>query len=101
VASQCHQHPHTDSLYKKTLSEVENTFNQNLSAFKKRLIKFKGTSYSFFNTHNEKNVYDSIYVDGSHHPNDVLIDAIKSFEALKAGGLSYLMITFGNITLML
>ena len=75
------------SLYKKTLSKVENTFNQNLSVFKKRLIKFKGTSYSFFNTHNEKNVYDLIYVDGSHHSNDVLIDAIKSFEALKAGGL--------------
>jgi hypothetical protein len=58
------EHLENSSLYKKTLSEIENTFNQNLSVFKKRLIKFKGTSYSFFNTHKEKNVYDLIYVDG-------------------------------------
>jgi hypothetical protein len=31
--------------------------------------------------------FDFIYIDGSHHCDDVMMDAIKSFERLKVGGL--------------
>ena len=54
--------------------------------FKNRLNKFKGSSIAFF-AKNEKRYFDLIYIDGSHFFNDVLIDAIKSFELLKKGGI--------------
>ena len=28
-----------------------------------------------------------VYIDGSHHCDDVIIDAIKSFQMLKVGGI--------------
>lgn len=69
------------------LSEVERTFDSNLSVFGDRLRKYKGTSFSYFNERFEPNCFDMIYVDGSHHSDDVIVDAIKSFEMLKVGGL--------------
>jgi predicted O-methyltransferase YrrM len=50
-------------------------------------IKFKGTSYKFFSENTVKEYFDLIYVDGSHHTDDVIVDAIKSFELLKIGGI--------------
>ena len=69
------------------LSKIEQTFNNNISKFSSRLTKFKGTSFSFFNNGCVLCYYDFIYVDGSHHCDDVLIDAIKCFEMLKVGGI--------------
>lgn len=69
------------------LITIEQKFDFNTSAFKDRLTKFKGTSYSFFNTNPEPESFDMIYVDGSHHADDVMIDVIKSFQLLKKGGL--------------
>lgn len=66
---------------------IEQNFDQNLSPYADRLHKFKGTSFSFFNTVQERSVYDFIYVDGSHHSDDVLVDALKCFELLKTGGV--------------
>lgn len=66
---------------------VEQNFDENLSTFADRLHKFKGTSFSFFNSAPERSVYDFIYVDGSHHSDDVLVDALKCFEVLKVGGV--------------
>jgi predicted O-methyltransferase YrrM len=34
-----------------------------------------------------KNSFDLIYIDGSHHTDDVIVDAIKGFELLKVGGI--------------
>lgn len=70
-----------------TLSKVENTFDANLSEYKDRLTKFKGTSFQYFTENFERDKFDLIYVDGSHHSDDVLVDAIKSFEMLKVNGL--------------
>lgn len=50
------------------------------------LKKFKGTSVAFFGQNNEK-FFDLIYIDGNHYFDYVLVDAIKSFELLKLGGL--------------
>jgi predicted O-methyltransferase YrrM len=69
------------------LNQIESKFNQNLKPFKHRLVKHKGTSSSFFEANTSRCVYDFIYVDGSHHCDDVMIDAIKSFEMLKIGGI--------------
>lgn len=69
------------------LSKVEETFEGNLSKYKDRLTKYKGTSYQYFNDNFKKDRFDLIYIDGSHHSDDVLVDAIKAFEMLKVDGL--------------
>ena len=81
------EHKSGDATTEKSLSSIENSFNKNLSIFKGRLIKYKGTSYSFFNNTTSKSVYDIIYIDGSHHCDDVIIDAVKGFQMLKVGGV--------------
>jgi len=65
----------------------ERRFDRNLAGFKSKLTKYKGSSYSFFNDYSVKNFYDFIYVDGSHHADDVIIDAVKCFDMLKIGGV--------------
>jgi len=72
---------------KTVLSNIERAFDNNLSVYNDRVIKYKGTSFSFFNTAPGRNSFDIIYVDGSHHCDDVVIDAIKCFEMLKIGGI--------------
>lgn len=69
------------------LSKIEKTFDANLSKYRDRLTKYKGTSYQYFNDNFEKDMFDLIYIDGSHHSDDVVVDAIKSFEMLKVNGL--------------
>ena len=51
------------------------------------LLNTKEHLFSFFNESSQKNIFDVIYVDGSHHCNDVVVDAVKSFELLKIGGI--------------
>jgi predicted O-methyltransferase YrrM len=81
------EHKNNDKATQNELNNAESNFDHNTSMFKNRLIKYKGTSYSFFNDNPSRNVFDLIYVDGSHHCNDVIIDAVKGFEALKVGGI--------------
>ena len=68
-------------------NNIESAFDSNLSMFGSRLVKHRGTSFSFFNSNPARNVFDFIYVDGSHHCDDVIVDAIKCFELLKVGGI--------------
>ena len=68
------------------ISELESYFDRNTKSFGNRIQKVKGTSYSFYERIKDKD-YDFIYVDGSHYCDDVMIDALKSFEILKPGGL--------------
>ena len=76
-----------DATNHEILSKVEKIFDTNLSEYEDRLTKYKGTSYQYFNDCFERDKFDLIYIDGSHHSDDVLVDAIKSFEMLKVGGL--------------
>jgi len=80
---------HKDGTYasKEVLSQIEKNFDENLMPYKERLAKYKGTSFSFFLNNPNRCVYDFIYVDGSHHCDDVMIDAVKCFEMLKIGGI--------------
>jgi predicted O-methyltransferase YrrM len=74
----------------EALDKVEATFDRNLLAFQDRLRKYKGTSLSFYSDESRRGRYDFIYVDGSHHCDDVLVDAIKCFEMLAVGGIMIL-----------
>jgi predicted O-methyltransferase YrrM len=81
------EHTSTEHTSTEVLTSIEATFDNNLSEFTDRLIKYKGTSFSFYNSQFKTDTYDLIYVDGSHHSDDVIVDAIKCFEMLKVGGL--------------
>ena len=69
------------------MHRIEQSFDRNLAPFADRLTKFRGTSQAFFSEGNAGPKYDLIYVDGSHHAEDVLLDGTKPFEVLKDGGL--------------
>jgi predicted O-methyltransferase YrrM len=68
------------------IMQVERNFDANIAKYADSVTKCKGTSYSFFEKYDETD-FDLIYIDGSHHCDDVMMDAIKSFERLKIGGL--------------
>ena len=51
----------------------------------RKIIKYKGTSDSFFANNREK--YDFIYVDGDHTSYGVIKDAVAAYEALNVGGI--------------
>lgn len=69
------------------LQTIESNFDKNIEVYRDRSKKFKGTSFNFFNEHPIKESFDLIYIDGSHHTDDVIVDAIKGFELLKVGGI--------------
>lgn len=96
------EHKALETIDEDSLANIEHKFNSNLKPFEDRVTKFKGTSYSFFNQRDARNKFDLIYIDGSHYFDDVLIDALKSFERLKVGGIlifdDYLWKYFKNLT---
>lgn len=71
----------------RALSRIEQSFDANMGVFGGRVEKYKRTSFSFFADNFKPSIYDLIYVDGSHHSDDVIVDAIKCFEMLKVGGV--------------
>ncbi len=71
----------------EVLLRTEMNFDYNLNQFGSRLTKVKQDSQAFFNNYRRKNYFDLIFVDGSHHCDDVIVDGIKAFEQLKIGGL--------------
>lgn len=71
-----------------SFSEVEARFDRNLSEFSDRVEKYRGDSFQFFSSaKGQRAAYDFVYVDGSHHADDVIVDAVKGFELLKVGGV--------------
>jgi len=69
------------------LSEIEELFSGNVARFGDRVTKHRSTSLEYFSQRNPETLFDVIYVDGSHRADDVMIDALQSFAALKPGGL--------------
>jgi len=51
----------------------------------RKIVKYKGTSDSFFLNNREK--YDFIYIDGDHTAYGVLKDAVSAYECLNPGGI--------------
>jgi predicted O-methyltransferase YrrM len=66
---------------------VENVYDAKTLKWRqeRKIVKYKGTSDSFFS--NNRELYDFIYVDGDHTAYSVLKDAVNSYEALKVGGI--------------
>lgn len=69
------------------LNKVEQNFDSNTANYKTRLTKCKAPSFHFFDTYKNPEKFDLIYIDGSHHADDVLIDALKGFQLLNVGGI--------------
>ncbi len=73
-----------------TVEEVKNSemlFDLNLEKYQDRLLKYKGSSLLFFTEPFPPKLFNLIYVDGSHHCDDVMIDLIKCFEMLAPRGI--------------
>lgn len=70
---------------KLPLQTIENNFNDNLKDFQNRFTKIKMKSEDFFIKNKKK--FDIIYIDGSHHANDVFNDCIESWKILNKNGV--------------
>jgi predicted O-methyltransferase YrrM len=66
---------------------VEERFDQNLEKHRGRLSKRRQTSLKYFASSEKGEQFDLIYVDGSHHGDDVAVDALECFARLKVGGV--------------
>jgi predicted O-methyltransferase YrrM len=73
--------------YEMNWHTVENLYDlKTLSARNNRkIVKYKGTSDSFFKNNVEK--YDFIYIDGDHTSYGVIKDAVAAYECLNVGGI--------------
>lgn len=69
------------------VEDSEAKFDANLAPFTDRMTKFKGTSSRYFQSLSPDERFDLIYVDGSHHVDDVIEDAFKAFHHASVGGL--------------
>jgi len=77
---------HVDN-YKQDFSDVEKIYDSRIKNFD-NVIKFKGTSDSYFESIKDQGqIFDFIYVDGSHKRDDVYNDSINSYRHLKVGGI--------------
>lgn len=74
----------------KQIDTIESAFDQNVTPWRDRVTKLKGYSFQCFATLKEADKYDLIYVDGSHHADDVMVDALQGFRHLKVGGVMIL-----------
>jgi hypothetical protein len=69
------------------ISDVEKIYDSRIKNFD-NVIKFKGTSDSYFELIKDQGqIFDFIYVDGSHKRDDVYNDSINSYKHLKVGGI--------------
>ncbi|MDA4110867.1 class I SAM-dependent methyltransferase [Mycolicibacterium holsaticum] len=72
----------------RDLSDLEDRFDANLAPCASRLTKRKGSSLQVLpQLLDEEQVFDVIYVDGSHFADDVLVDGVNAWRLLKQGGL--------------
>ena len=78
--------PGKDEVANTSTEIVEKNFDFNLKEFGDRVKKYRGTSISYYATHPHEQ-FDFIYVDGGHHADDVMIDALNCFQLLKKNGI--------------
>ncbi len=72
------------------LESIEAKFDSNTAPYKDRLTKCKQPSLAFFAESPAVPRFDLIHVDGSHHADDVVVDAVQSYARLKVGGIMIL-----------
>ncbi len=66
---------------------IKKNFNYNLYKFKERFDVHEISSDNFFNEKKIDEIYDIIYIDGSHESDQVTKDAQNSFKYLKSKGI--------------
>lgn len=65
----------------------ESMFDKAVEGFSNS-VKFKGTSSEYFESIKDQGeIFDFIYVDGSHKAKDVYEDAVSAYKHLKPGGI--------------
>jgi predicted O-methyltransferase YrrM len=72
------------------LSDLEAAFDRHVAPWRDRVTKRKGYSYQCLASLGPDDKFDFVYVDGSHHGDDVMVDAIRGFEQLNVGGVMIL-----------
>ncbi|MBW4494065.1 MAG: class I SAM-dependent methyltransferase [Oscillatoria princeps RMCB-10] len=79
------EHKHFEAGY---LNSIEERFDFNIAiaGAREKVTKIVGMSQEVMRAL-PLNCYDTIYIDGSHLPSDVLADAVLSWGLLKVGGL--------------
>tara|TARA_E500000178_G_C16686791_1_gene601870 strand:- start:79 stop:555 length:477 start_codon:yes stop_codon:yes gene_type:complete len=70
----------------ENFNKIYKNFLNNTKDHSDRIQVFKDTSDNFFSFKSNK-LFDIIYVDGNHHYDYVLRDAINSFERLQDNGI--------------
>ena len=81
------QKNHEDSSDNIDFNQVKNRFDVNTDNYKNRVQTASGTSLEFFSSLDTSELFDIVYVDGSHEADDVLVDAVLSFKHLRQGGI--------------
>ena len=68
-------------------TSVETLYDTKTAAARhnRQIVKYKGTSDSFFK--NNVETYDFIYIDGDHTSYGVIKDAVSAYECLNVGGI--------------
>lgn len=69
------------------LDLVESRFDANTVDHADRITKWHGSSASYFAGLESDEMFDIVYVDGSHFVDDVLLDSLCSFRHLRVGGI--------------
>lgn len=72
------------------IASTEAAFDRHVAPWRERVTKRKGFSLPYLASLRPDDKFDLVYVDGSHHADDVLVDAIRGFEQLKVGGVMIL-----------
>lgn len=70
--------------------DLRDRFLSNMRDFKGKYMILEGRSQYVMRQQNFNDIFDAVYVDGSHRADDTLEDLINSLYALKSGG--YLLI---------
>lgn len=66
--------------------DLRNKFESNISAHKEKVVIRQGKSQNIVHQMRGE-IFDLVYIDGSHDASDVLFDALDSFRVLKRGGI--------------
>jgi predicted O-methyltransferase YrrM len=80
----------SDELTALAFDSVERAFDRHVEPWRDRVTKKKMSSLRYLADLDHAEKFDLIYVDGSHHGDDVMVDMVLSFEHLKVGGVMIL-----------
>lgn len=74
--------------YDEDYTPIKQRFENNIASVKHKVTILETTSADgLVNLLYHKKQFDLVYIDGSHHSADVMVDAVLSFRLLKVGGI--------------